>query len=103
MVGKDITFYQVDLLQLGWENRWDLAFMLDVLEHIPDDVEVLRQTAAALPRAVFYSLPYPPCVSFGAITTRLPIMSAGIIGPISHVWPDSPASSFAMPATSCFS
>ena len=26
--------YQVDLLDLQWRDRWDMAFMLDVLEHV---------------------------------------------------------------------
>lgn len=40
--------YQLDLLNLGWESRWDLAFLLDVLEHIPSDADMLRQIHAAL-------------------------------------------------------
>ena len=40
--------YQVDLLNLGWEERWDTAFLLDVLEHIPDDIGALRQIGQCL-------------------------------------------------------
>jgi SAM-dependent methyltransferase len=48
VVGEDVSRYQVDLLRLGWQNRWDVAFLLDVLEHIPNDAEVLLQIKAAL-------------------------------------------------------
>src|ERR1700686_2295264 len=48
IVGEDIVRYQTDLLRLGWRDRWDAAFLLDVLEHIPADVEVLLQIRQAL-------------------------------------------------------
>jgi len=47
-MATDCSCYQVDLLKLGWKNRWDIAFMLDVLEHIPQHVEVLQQIRTAL-------------------------------------------------------
>jgi 2-polyprenyl-3-methyl-5-hydroxy-6-metoxy-1,4-benzoquinol methylase len=40
--------YRIDLLNLQWSERWDVAFLLDVLEHIERDEEVLRQIRAAL-------------------------------------------------------
>jgi 2-polyprenyl-3-methyl-5-hydroxy-6-metoxy-1,4-benzoquinol methylase len=40
--------YHIDLLNLQWADRWDLAFLLDVLEHIEDDEEVLRQIYHAI-------------------------------------------------------
>ena len=43
-----IARYQVDLLDLQWCERWDTAFLLDVLEHLPDDEAAMRQVAAAL-------------------------------------------------------
>ena len=39
---------QVDLLRLDCSKRWDIAFLLDVLEHIPDHREVLHQMYEAL-------------------------------------------------------
>ena len=48
VVGEDIARYQTDLLRLGWRDRWDTAFLLDVLEHIPEDTEVLLQIRQAL-------------------------------------------------------
>ncbi len=40
--------YHVDLLQVGWQSRWDVVFLLDVLEHLTADVEALRQVRGAL-------------------------------------------------------
>lgn len=40
--------YQVDLLNLQWGDRWDVAFLLDALEHIDEDLTVLQQVRAAL-------------------------------------------------------
>jgi SAM-dependent methyltransferase len=48
VVGPDVDRYQIDLAQLPWQNRWDTAFLLDVLEHIPDDVGVLNQVTRTL-------------------------------------------------------
>ena len=40
--------YQVDLMDLGWERVWDVAFLLDVLEHLSDDSWAVRQASIAL-------------------------------------------------------
>ncbi len=46
--GRGVKTYQVDLLNLPWKDRWDMIFMLDVLEHIPDDVGALTQVHKTL-------------------------------------------------------
>jgi SAM-dependent methyltransferase len=52
---EGVKKYQIDLLDLGWQARWDGAFLLDVLEHIPDHRTVLRQIHEALaPGAVLF-------------------------------------------------
>ncbi len=43
VVSSSNSRYQIDLRSLGWRERWDTVFLLDVLEHIPDDELVLRQ------------------------------------------------------------
>jgi SAM-dependent methyltransferase len=43
-----VRSYQIDLLKLGWEERWDVAFLLDVLEHIPEDGKALQEIGKAL-------------------------------------------------------
>ena len=48
VVPENVNRYQIDLLDLGWEERWDVAFLLDVIEHLPEDLEALRETAQAL-------------------------------------------------------
>lgn len=40
--------YQIDLMNLSWRDQWDVVFLLDVIEHLPDDLEALRQARAAL-------------------------------------------------------
>jgi len=40
--------FQIDLLNLPWTDRWDVAFLLDVLEHIPAHEEALRNVHRAL-------------------------------------------------------
>jgi SAM-dependent methyltransferase len=40
--------YRVDLMNLGWNAQWDAAFLLDVLEHLPDDEAALREVQRSL-------------------------------------------------------
>ena len=48
VVGQFATRYQLDLLDLNWHEEWDVVFLLDVLEHISDHEEVLRQIYKSL-------------------------------------------------------
>jgi 2-polyprenyl-3-methyl-5-hydroxy-6-metoxy-1,4-benzoquinol methylase len=43
-----VGLYQVDLKNLHWKSRWDVVFLLDVIEHCPDDEGILRQAYDAL-------------------------------------------------------
>lgn len=43
-----VARYQIDLMNLGWERQWDCAFLLDVIEHLPQDSRAMRQAARAL-------------------------------------------------------
>lgn len=45
---EDIQRHQADLLDLPWHDRWDVIFLLDVLEHIPEDQRALSQVFKAL-------------------------------------------------------
>jgi SAM-dependent methyltransferase len=40
--------YQVDLMRLEMQSEWDVAFMLDVIEHLPDDLEAIIQVKESL-------------------------------------------------------
>jgi SAM-dependent methyltransferase len=42
--------YQIDLMRLGMKDQWDVAFMLDVIEHLPDDLGSIIQAREALKR-----------------------------------------------------
>jgi SAM-dependent methyltransferase len=44
----EVGLYQIDLRDLRWQNRWDAAFLLDVLEHLPQHEDALRQIYRAL-------------------------------------------------------
>jgi SAM-dependent methyltransferase len=48
VTGEATHLFEVDLLDLGWEKRWDIVFLLDVLEHLPDPVTALRQVRKCL-------------------------------------------------------
>lgn len=48
IVAPSVRLYETDLLDLPWNGRWDLIFLLDVIEHIPNDLEVMRQCNKAL-------------------------------------------------------
>ncbi len=48
VVGSFATRYQIDLLDLGWSEEWDVVFLLDVLEHIRDHGEALRQVCKSI-------------------------------------------------------
>jgi SAM-dependent methyltransferase len=43
VVSPGLPRFQVDLRDLGWKERWDIVFLLDVLEHIPDHSRVVQQ------------------------------------------------------------
>ena len=45
---RGVARYQIDLLDLCWVERWDAAFLLDVVEHLEEDVRALRQVRMAL-------------------------------------------------------
>jgi 2-polyprenyl-3-methyl-5-hydroxy-6-metoxy-1,4-benzoquinol methylase len=48
VTGTATHLFQVDLLDLGWRRRWDLVFLLDVLEHLPDPITALQQVRECL-------------------------------------------------------
>ena len=63
LLPERVARYQVDLLDLKWSERWDGAFLLDVLEHLPDDAAAMRQVSAALKPGglVFVTMPALQC------------------------------------------
>jgi len=45
---KGTSRYQVDLVNLHWQDRWDVVFLLDVLEHISEDERAMSEICKAL-------------------------------------------------------
>jgi len=54
-----VKLYHLDCLNLGWQSRWDVVFLLDVLEHLPDDRKAICEAGRALaPRGrLFVTVP----------------------------------------------
>jgi SAM-dependent methyltransferase len=63
-LGGNAALYQIDLLDLQWSDRWDLAFLLDVLEHIPDHEAALRQVRDALAPGGLLFVTVPALMAF---------------------------------------
>ncbi|MBK4734221.1 class I SAM-dependent methyltransferase [Noviherbaspirillum pedocola] len=45
---KEASLYQVDLMATNWKEKWDVIFLLDVIEHCPDDISILKQAYESL-------------------------------------------------------
>jgi SAM-dependent methyltransferase len=63
--------YQIDLMNLGWEAQWDCAFLLDVIEHLPDDVQAMRQAAHALKAGGYLFVTTPALRQFWSYNDEL--------------------------------
>lgn len=48
LLPPDAQRYQIDLMNLYMQKEWDAAFLLDVIEHLPDDKRALEQAKEAL-------------------------------------------------------
>jgi 2-polyprenyl-3-methyl-5-hydroxy-6-metoxy-1,4-benzoquinol methylase len=48
VIGSQLPRSLVDLRDLGWKERWDIVFLLDVLEHIPAHSAVMLQIRQCL-------------------------------------------------------
>lgn len=47
-VSNRVARYQADLLDLKWRDEWDIIFLLDVLQHIPEHQAALEQVKKCL-------------------------------------------------------
>jgi SAM-dependent methyltransferase len=45
---EGVQRFHVDLMDLGWTDYWDVVFLLDVIEHLPDDLQALREARQAM-------------------------------------------------------
>lgn len=48
LLPEKVNLYQIDLMATHWKERWDVIFLLDVIEHCPDDVSILKQAYESL-------------------------------------------------------
>lgn len=60
----DVARYHIDLMNLGWEGQWDCAFLLDVIEHLPDDVRAVQQAACSLKSGGYLFITTPALPQF---------------------------------------
>ncbi len=67
----EVRRYQIDLMNLRWRNQWDAAFLLDVLEHLPDDAAALREAAAALKPGGYLFVTTPAFPAFWSYNDEL--------------------------------
>ena len=51
-------------MNLGWEDRWDAAFLLDVIEHLLDDTDAVLEAAKALKPGGFLFITTPAFQKF---------------------------------------
>lgn len=45
---SSVSCYQLDVYQLLWKDRWDVIFMLDVVEHLENDLGAMHEVYRAL-------------------------------------------------------
>jgi len=58
-------------MNLGWEDQWDCAFLLDVIEHLPDDTEAVRLAAQALKPGGYLFITTPALKQFWTYNDEL--------------------------------
>lgn len=63
--------YQIDLLNLEWSERWDTVFLLDVIEHIPDDVGAMKQVLQSLRPGGYVFVTVPALKAFWSFSDEL--------------------------------
>jgi SAM-dependent methyltransferase len=71
LLPSGIERYQIDLMNLGWQSQWDCAFLLDVIEHLPDDVQAMRQAAQALKPGGYLLITTPALRQFWSYNDEL--------------------------------
>ena len=62
---------RIDLMDLQLEGGWNVAFLLDVIEHLPEDTKVLRQAARILAPKGFLFLTVPAFPLFWSVNDEL--------------------------------
>lgn len=68
---QTVKFFHLDLLDLQFESRWNVVFLLDVLEHVDDDGRALMEVAKALKPGGFAVLTVPALRFFWSFNDEL--------------------------------
>jgi SAM-dependent methyltransferase len=69
--GPGVQRFQVELGDLGWRDRWDVVFLLDVLEHLDDHETALREVAESLTPGGLLLLTVPALKTFWSFNDDL--------------------------------
>lgn len=48
VIPRNSERYQIDLMNLRWKNHFDVSFLLDVIEHIPNDIRAVQEVSEAM-------------------------------------------------------
>lgn len=67
----NVARYQIDLMNLVWEDKWDAVFMLDVIEHLPNDAEAVYQATKALRPGGYLFITAPALQQFWSYNDEL--------------------------------
>lgn len=63
--------YQIDLMDLQMEDCWDAAFLLDVIEHLPDDLGAIIEAKKALKKNGLLFITTPAFPAFWSYNDEL--------------------------------
>jgi SAM-dependent methyltransferase len=67
-VPDSVRCYNVSIYDLPWTRRWDVVFVLDVIEHLADDAGALRQIARTLKPGGLIVATVPALMAFWSYT-----------------------------------
>jgi SAM-dependent methyltransferase len=67
LLGETCRYYQIDITRLAWKSRWDVIFVLDVLEHIRKDDLALQELRRALVPGGLVLLTVPALMSLWSV------------------------------------
>jgi len=70
-IAPAIRLYHVSIYDLPWNERWDVVFLLDVIEHLADDADALRSVARTLKPGGLIVVSVPALAAFWSYTDTL--------------------------------
>ena len=94
--------YHIDLMQLKMSEQWNVAFLLDVIEHLPDDLQAMKQAQEALRHGCYLFVTAPAFRQFWSYNDDIAHHLRRYRRSVFRGLQSSRGSHCAMPATSCF-